>query len=356
MNDFFHFDLERHVWNCLSTNTKADGGPGLVFDHELAFDLLRNKLYLFGGRGRPTDRDPGIFCYDCDSREWTNIPIGGSETSKKWGPRSRHAVVVDTPSRKTYIFGGKRNMNNRLAEYVDDVYQFNFDTHEFEEVMVHTGKAGGALPGFLYDATIDTSEGIVLVMQSGLYNDEVTAHLSLWTYDLKHSKWACVFKSGDDMGDGEVPCHRYAHQLVYDPNSKIHYVHGGNGGHSAVRLDDFWALHLRHCTKEEIVRECRFILRKQAFMEKCRSGDTMEALRYLRSGVAEVVDTSNEEEMREFSDLSSLIFNQKEEANQEGKTNYFEERTLVFDRLMQYFPAEAKEPTSSLTDLVVPVL
>lgn len=43
------------------------------------------------------------------------------------------------------------------------------------------------------------------------------------------------------------PCPRYAHQLILDPISKVHYLFGGNPGRDymdTLRLDDFWALHL----------------------------------------------------------------------------------------------------------------
>lgn len=44
------------------------------------------------------------------------------------------------------------------------------------------------------------------------------------------------------------PVPRFAHQLVYDPVRKEHYLFGGNPGKDTLprmRLDDFWALKVR---------------------------------------------------------------------------------------------------------------
>jgi hypothetical protein len=47
------------------------------------------------------------------------------------------------------------------------------------------------------------------------------------------------------------PVPRFAHQLVYDPVRKEHYLFGGNPGKDMLprmRLDDFWALKVNDYT------------------------------------------------------------------------------------------------------------
>ena len=62
------------------------------------------------------------------------------------------------------------------------------------------------------------------------------------------------------------PCPRFAHQLVYDHNKKVHYLFGGNPGISympKLRLDDFWKLHLSRPSQLWLLKEFKFMIRKQ---------------------------------------------------------------------------------------------
>lgn len=78
---------------------------------------------------------------------------------------------------------------------------------------------------------------------------------SFWMYSLKTNEWTCVYRCDHSIdqcmtkaqGIYSEPCPRYAHQLVYDWSTKVHYLFGGNPGKNtrpALRLDDFWILHL----------------------------------------------------------------------------------------------------------------
>jgi len=66
-----------------------------------------------------------------------------------------------------------------------------------------------------------------------------------------------------DLPPSEMPAPRFAHQVVYSPNMKSVFLHGGNAGESdgpvsegarsaqegsttkERRLDDFWRMELR---------------------------------------------------------------------------------------------------------------
>lgn len=79
---------------------------------------------------------------------------------------------------------------------------------------------------------------------------------SFWVYDIQQNRWSCIYKNetatqalaennSDLNGERQEPVPRFAHQLVYDPIKKVHYLFGGNGGKNyapKLRLDDFWTL------------------------------------------------------------------------------------------------------------------
>lgn len=70
--DFFRFSTRNEKWDCLSADTAADGGPKLIFDHQMLVDSETQLLYVFGGRVVFPDpaivRLSGMWRYDIVAR------------------------------------------------------------------------------------------------------------------------------------------------------------------------------------------------------------------------------------------------------------------------------------------------
>lgn len=173
------------------------------------------------------------------------------------------------------------------------------------------------------------------------------------------------------------PCPRYAHQLVYDPTREIHYMFGGNPGRTSqpkMRLNDFWILKLTRPTKSEILKRCRYLLRRQNYREKA-ARDPLTALTYLQTDVAATVNHDNEKDEREFRYLASSLFGDASSigaidsdddncdnltystsSHQTSSSSADDEihirRTSLFDSLVQYFPEEMTQPRGNLIDLI----
>lgn len=164
-----------------------------------------------------------------------------------------------------YIFGGQRN-----KEYTTDFISYDVDSQEIQLVNANTNmvtstsstnleKKSVPPSGFTQRATIDCERDEIYVLSS-LSKEKERRELNLnsfWMYSLKTNDWTCVFQSDHStehcyskpkpQTKCSEPCPRYAHQLVYDWNNRIHYLFGGNPGRNTspqLRLDDFWVLHL----------------------------------------------------------------------------------------------------------------
>lgn len=44
------YDIGSSKWTLITEDTHAMGGPRLVFDHQMAIDVERQTLFVFGGR------------------------------------------------------------------------------------------------------------------------------------------------------------------------------------------------------------------------------------------------------------------------------------------------------------------
>lgn len=93
-----------------------------------------------------------------------------------------------------------------------------------------------------------------------------------------------------------------------DPIEKIHYLFGGNPGvQSHERLDDFWMLNLQKPTRLNVLTKCRYLIRTLEYEELTRK-DPVAGLQYLQTHLSQVIDKSNEAQLREFHKLATLLF------------------------------------------------
>mmetsp|Transcript_1328 Transcript_1328/g.4567 ORF Transcript_1328/g.4567 Transcript_1328/m.4567 type:complete len:936 (-) Transcript_1328:153-2960(-) len=134
-SDFFCFDLSTHEWEVLSSDTQNDGGPPLIYEHQMC--TVNDYIYVFGGRIIHSIVDPspesstqeweqasssnneeiysGLYSYHIYSRRWNHIqkthnlskqillPMNPStsttksemvvdmRTMKPWNPSSRNS-------------------------------------------------------------------------------------------------------------------------------------------------------------------------------------------------------------------------------------------------------------------------
>nr|CAB3263857.1 muskelin-like [Phallusia mammillata] len=428
-SDFYVYSVNDDQWQLISKNVASAGGPRLIFDHQMCFDERTKTIFVFGGRvltcppslrglgaitssgnveERPVPEFSGLYSYHVPTNSWKLL----REDSGNAGPqdiRSRigHSMLLDGKNRRLYIFGGQRS-----KEYVNDF--FYYDIPNDRVTVIHDGvrnEPGLPPSGFTQRATINPEMGEIYML-SGLSKDrekrEENMHNSFWVYIIKENRWSCVYRNevqqaGNTSGNASSnqsssllsaattrpmtsssksferhrpePCPRYAHQLVYDSSRQVHYMFGGNPGKTAqpkLRLDDFWRLKLIRPTKYDLLRKCRFIIRKQRFQENA-AREPLAALRFLQSSVSETVDHSNEKEAREFRHLAATLFGDttaldSDSESDDGfaltskssKSHFISSitdsshvgRISLFDTLVGFFPEEMTQPSKNLLDLI----
>uniref|UniRef100_A0A3P8UPD0 Muskelin 1, intracellular mediator containing kelch motifs n=1 Tax=Cynoglossus semilaevis TaxID=244447 RepID=A0A3P8UPD0_CYNSE len=375
-SDFYRYDIDANSWTLLSEDTSADGGPKLVFDHQMCMDADKHMIYTFGGRiltcngsvedSRTTEPQfSGLYTYHCQAGTWTLL----REDSSNAGPedvqsRIGHCMLFHIRNRCLYVFGGQR-----AKTYLNDFFSYDVDGDHVEVISDGTKKDSGMVPmtGFTQRATIDPDLNEIHVL-SGLSKDkekrEENVRNSFWIYDIARNKWSCVYKNDQAVKENlskalqeEEPCPRFAHQLVYDEMHKVHYLFGGNPGKSCspkMRLDDFWSLKLCRPSKEYLLRHCRYLIRKYRFEEKAQS-EPLTALKYLQNDLSLTVDHTDPDETKEFQLLPSALFKSGSSFIPLGFSDVdqtYAQRTQLFDTLVNFFPDSMTPPKGNLVDLI----
>nr|XP_040229116.2 muskelin isoform X1 [Anopheles coluzzii] len=339
-SDFYLYNTITKTWFLICNDTSQVGGPQLVFDHQMCIDVDKQTIYVFGGRILEPNyrvslsfrneeettgqyRYSGLFSYHISTNTWAHIlvdcehPTASSPYVQSIRSRVTHSMLFHHKHRKLYIFGGQRG-----KDYMTDFLIYDVNTNELSNMTPennNTDTKNVPQSGFTQRATIDCEKDEIYVLTS-LSKEKERRDLninSFWLFSLSKKEWCCVYKSEHSNGENcyqksqntcHEPCPRYAHQIVYDTTNQVHFLFGGNPGtNSNVRLDDFWVLRLEKPNRGNILRYCKYLLRKQEY-EEITKNDPLSAILYLQTKLYDIIDHSDPVQLKEFHKLASLLF------------------------------------------------
>ncbi|KAJ1918588.1 hypothetical protein H4219_002525 [Mycoemilia scoparia] len=189
------------------------------------------------------------------------------------------------------------------------------------------------------------------------------------------------------FGDLEVghPRPRFAQNWVYSTKLHSSFMFGGNSSHrhnNKSRLHDMWVMKVEQPSTKKILRRAMFIVREQRFLDLCRAAQStshgasneygraaktgegtdsatseMQALDYLQTRIAEVINHDDPEEVRKFRALTMALFQPWCNEPQEHHTSVgyapgwgneqqrsFNDRNKVFNRLVSLLPPDISQP------------
>lgn len=327
-SDFYLYDTETRTWLLICDDTKSVGGPDLIYDHQIAIDSLKRTIYVFGGRiltASNTDElssdqfYSGLYAYHISDNVWTLLlvdcahPTAATPEVNSIKSRITHSMLFHDKNRKLYIFGGQRG-----KEYMSDFITYDVDTQEVANLISDTSNVdtkNGPPSGLTQRATIDTERNEIYVLTSLSKGKERRGDMdlnSLWMFSLNTLEWSCIYRSDENKEHQQQssPCPRYAHQLVFNPETKVHYLFGGNPGitwKSNFRLDDFWCLYMRKPSRESALQKCRYLIRTQEYEELVKK-DPVRGLTHLQTKLYAAIDRENRDQVTAFHKLATLLF------------------------------------------------
>jgi len=165
--------------------------PLARFDHAMAYDMMRGKTVLFGGRENLNKLHGDT--WEWDGSVWTQHGLGAD-----LGPRYRHAMSYDLMRGRTVLFGG------RDVQAYDDTWEWD----GFDWLQAAPATSPSARDG--HKMAYDLSRNVT-VMCGGILGGTET-----WEYD-----------GTDWVQHGAMPGPRADHGMVYDARLQRMTVHGG---------------------------------------------------------------------------------------------------------------------------------
>ncbi|KAI8333811.1 Muskelin N-terminus-domain-containing protein [Chlamydoabsidia padenii] len=229
--DFYRYFIDTDRWEKLDDHTAANGGPELVFDHQMCVDAASGILYVFGGRavsGNNIHQYSNLYSYDIKRCTWKLIrndmnqphddgspptPISSSSSSSSSANSSTsnsptpsihhrplhhvrvplqsrvgHSMLMDSQNQQIYIFGGERADN-----WLNDLHQYNISTDAVSRIVSqqyrkhlkkkHQRQSSGhewdgmVFPSFQHGSNGENFEGVDIddSSNSDLGNDDKTS-------------------------------------------------------------------------------------------------------------------------------------------------------------------------------------
>ncbi|KAJ3783538.1 Muskelin N-terminus-domain-containing protein [Lentinula aff. detonsa] len=328
--EFYRYHCEHNKWEHLDID---ENGPRTIFDHQMIIDSESQILFVFGGRAAEKKLDySGLYSYDVHLKKWCLLQATESAIPSRFG----HSMIFEPTSRQLYIFAGERE-----DRFLSDMYIYDIATNNATEVFSNFTSSGGPQPCFIQRAVVDPSLQEIYIF-GGLIHDRATHPRSLtessdwlYRYSSRPGKWekihtleehqkrsASPSSSPSQDGTRANPPPRFAHQVVYDPDSKTAYLHGGtmmvdselregNDGLSEEapmkRLSDFWKMTLRRLSSSELIRRSAYLIRQQQFKEMCKTQAPVQSLIYLQNHVSQVVNHDDPNETQLFRSLLTYL-------------------------------------------------
>ncbi|TCD65352.1 hypothetical protein EIP91_002791 [Steccherinum ochraceum] len=246
-SEFYRFHTrgpKEGEWELISHDVMMDGGPPLVFDHQMIIDCDTRMIYMSGGRVVDGDWDAvkyaGMYSYNMQSGKWRTIqPNDATGMHPNIAPRFGHSMVLDPESQTLFLFAGQRD-----DKYMADMYAYHLPTDNIIELYPNFATADGPDACFTQRAIIDPDLKEIYVF-CGLTKGPpgtmsmLETEAPYWIYRYERPErpgiWTKILpppssSPAPPSRTGDVPLPRYAHQVVYDTDTKLFYMHGGNAG------------------------------------------------------------------------------------------------------------------------------
>lgn len=160
------------TWEKLSSDTSLEGGPDEIFDHQMQFDSIARKLYIFGGKlyWGSMAIYLGLYEYDLDSRRWSRLFDSNLDSVGAIPSRTGHTMLFDPIERQLIIFAGQRG-----ETYLNDLWIYDIDKREAQCLDKAYGTSGGPDGGFTARGALDSSRREFALL-SGLVRDRAPPH------------------------------------------------------------------------------------------------------------------------------------------------------------------------------------
>lgn len=386
----YSYDIRRNRWKMCQSPESSAAYPSIPsrYGHSMVFDKNMQTLFIFGGQ-RDDKYLSDMYAYHVPSNTVTEL---FSNFTSVGGPDAcfTQRAVLDADLGEIYVFCGltrSRHHTDIVLESDSPYWIYRYERPE------RPGRWTKIVPA-------ESSSSSTAIPLARYAHQVVYDPLTKTSY--MHGGNACLEPHSDD-GQARLSSVRAT-------------ANNGNRGASEERiedvgvmrgkerLDDFWKMTLLRPSPDDVIRRGKYLIRQQQFCELCNDSTPIKALSYLKTEVSAVVDHSDAEETKSFRALLAHLLSpqapptrkrsreddspapsarsldtdepmadapavsspdcksvvslqedaeeQKLERARPASPEQYRQRTEVFEHLMAFVNADAKQPDKDLIRLI----
>jgi MYXO-CTERM domain-containing protein len=202
----------------------------------MAYDPVRKKVLMFGGRAASGYDYEDLWEWDPPSGEWTDRTSSGKHPAA----RAQHAMLYQKSTNKILLFGGGRSSSGGtsldgtgVSASIGDTWELDSATATWTMSTPATGPSARHDFGFAWDSTNNKA-----VLFGGLQVDVPGAtgvpKQDTWEWDPGAQTWT------DRTSMGDKPAARMAPAMAYDDTRKRVVLFGGVNMPNWDNQNDMW--------------------------------------------------------------------------------------------------------------------
>jgi hypothetical protein len=189
----------------LTNRTTGGTKPDVRYQAAMVYDSKRDRLLMFGGYGTMVYDD--LWAWAPTTREWTQISFTGTRPTARYG----HWMFYDPVRDKVYVYG--LNQGNY------QIWEYDPALNKWLDRTVTSPPAGVSRSYF--DVAFDSTRGKIMEI-GGNYGGAYTT--DIWEWDTTTGAWAQAMPAtGSTVPDG-----RYYHTVAYDSIRRVVLMVGGH--------------------------------------------------------------------------------------------------------------------------------
>lgn len=240
----------------IGTELQAGTGPIRRGDMAYAVDQACGRVFMFhGDRAEPQSCGPAAsqfiddgYLFEPSTGKWYTLAPTGTKPRN----RVRASGAWDAMRNRFILFGGRYRAGTSGAyTYQKDVWAYDPATNAWTELWAQTA-AGGPNGRMNTVMVADPVGDRILVFAGGQVSSDAQSFIvdnQTWAFDLATNTWSQLATSGTR------PTARLFHTGAFDKNNRVLYIFGGGGADaftSPTFFQDLWAFDVANETWSRI--------------------------------------------------------------------------------------------------------
>lgn len=172
------FDVTEDTWIKLNVTIH----PSQRYGHRMVYSAKKQSIVLFAGHAYNVSDtvNNDMWIYNCSTKQWSELVIDSLPPTRYW-----HDIAYDIVDEKIVMFGGRLNWFN--FDCREDTWEFDEESEQWIEVDTDLNPGARMFFSMIYNEKEKT-----IILFGGNQNPYTEIYDDLWEYNPRKSQWKLI--------------------------------------------------------------------------------------------------------------------------------------------------------------------